>query len=260
MATTALDQLLQFALDAASQAGKLTLGYFQTGVAVERKADSSPITVADREAEKTLRELVARYYPDHGIVGEELGRSEGKSQYTWVFDPIDGTKSFVAGVPLYANLVALLDGERAVLGVLNFPALDEMVWAAKDRGCFWNGRRAQVSSVNRLDDAVLLASGLDLFGKKQAAWDRLVDATYIQRTWGDAYGYALVATGRAEVMVDPVMEIWDAAPLQIVLEEAGGHLTDWKGEPTVHHRETIATNAALHDVVLRTVRGDSNPA
>jgi histidinol phosphatase-like enzyme (inositol monophosphatase family) len=257
MAGAALDDLLQFALDAASQAGKVTLGYFQTGVAVERKPDSSPITVADREAEKTLRDLVARYWPDHGIIGEELGRSAGKSTYTWVFDPIDGTKSFVAGVPLYANLVALLDGDHALLGVLNFPALGETVWAARGRGCFWNGRPARVSSVANIDDAVLLASGLDLFGAKQAAWDRLLAASYIQRTWGDAYGYALVATGRAEVMVDPVMEIWDAAPLQVVLEEAGGHLTDWQGRPTIHNRETIATNAALHDAVMRIVRAGS---
>ena len=233
----------------------MTLGYFQTGVAVERKADSTPLTVADREAERTLRDLVARYWPDHGVIGEEFGKTESKSQYTWVFDPIDGTKAFVAGVPIYANLVALLDGEQAVLGVLHFPALGETVWAARGRGCFWNERRARVSTKDRLEDAVLLTSGLDAFGAKQAAWERLVDATYIQRTWGDAYGYALVATGRAEIMADPIMELWDAAPLQVVMEEAGGHLTDWQGTPTVHKRETIATNAALYDAVLRTVRG-----
>lgn len=257
MNATALDDLLHFALDAAWRAGKVTLGYFQTGVAVERKADSSPLTIADREAEQTLRDLAARYWPDHGVIGEEFGRRAGASPYTWVFDPIDGTKAFVAGVPLYANLVALLDGERPLLGVLHFPALGETVWAARGRGCFWNGRRAQVSKVDHLENAVLLTSALDLFGPKQGAWDRLAKATYVQRTWGDAYGYALVATGRAEVMVDPVVELWDTAPLQVVLEEAGGHLTDWQGVATVHHREAIATNAVLHDAVLGTVRGDS---
>ena len=250
-----LDALVTFALDAAWRAGRVTLGYFQTGVAVERKADSTPLTIADREAERTLRDLVARYWPDHGVIGEEFGKTESASPYTWVFDPIDGTKAFVAGVPIYANLVALLEGDRPLLGVLHFPALGETVWAARGRGCFWNERRARVSTVARLEDAVLLASGLDTFGPKQAAWERLVDATYIQRTWGDAYGYALVATGRAEIMVDPIVELWDVAPLQVVLEEAGGHLTDWQGTPTVHKREAIATNAALHDAVLQKIRG-----
>jgi histidinol-phosphatase len=254
MGAASLDDYLDFALDAARQAGRVTLEYFQTSVAVERKADSSPLTIADREAEQLLRELTADKWPGFGIVGEEYGRSAGTSPYTWVFDPIDGTKSFVAGVPLYANLLALLENDAPVLGVAHFPALDETVWAARGRGCFWNGERARVSTVGRLEDAVLLTSGIDLFGPKQAAWERLVDATYVQRTWGDAYGYALVATGRAEIMVDPVMEIWDAAPLQVILEEAGGHLTDWKGEATVHHRETIGTNAALFEAVMDLVR------
>jgi len=256
MSTPSLDDLVHFALDAAWHAGRVTLGYFQAGVAVERKADSTPLTIADREAERTLREWTARYWPDHGIVGEEFGASKGNSPYTWVFDPIDGTKSFVAGVPLYANLVALLDGDRAVLGVIHFPALGETVWAARGRGCYWNERRARVSDVADIGNAALLTSGLDLFGARQAGWDRLVSSTYIQRTWGDAYGYALVATGRAEIMVDPVMELWDAAPMQVILEEAGGTLTDWSGVATIHHRETVATNGALHGAVLAKIRGD----
>lgn len=255
MRTPPLDDLLHFALDAAWHAGRVTLGYFQTGVTVERKADSTPLTIADREAERTLRDWVARYWPDHGVVGEEFGASQGSAPYTWVFDPIDGTKAFVAGVPLYANLVALLEGDHPVLGVIHFPALGETVWAAKGRGCYWNERRARVSDVSEIGDATLLTSGLDLFGAKQAAWERLVSSTYIQRTWGDAYGYALVATGRAEVMIDPVMELWDAAPMQVILEEAGGKLTDWQGVATVHHRETVATNGALHATVLEKIRG-----
>jgi histidinol-phosphatase len=256
MPQPSLETLIEFALDAAWRAGRITLGYFQTGVTVERKADSTPLTIADREAEKSLRELAARYWPDHGIVGEEFGATPASSPYTWVFDPIDGTKSFVAGVPLYANLVALLEDDRPVLGVIHLPALGETVWAARGRGCHWNGRRVHVSDVDRLENALLLTSGLDLFGAKKPAWDRLVAATYVQRTWGDAYGYALVATGRAEIMIDPVMELWDAAPMQVILEEAGGHLTDWHGQATVHHRETVASNAMLHGAVMRTMRGE----
>lgn len=246
--------LLEFALDAVWQAGRITLGYFQAGVAVDRKADNTPVTIADREAEQRLRSLITQYWPDHGIVGEEFGRSAATSQYTWLIDPIDGTKSFVSGVPLYANLLALLDGHSALLGVMHFPALNETVYAVRGEGCYWNGRRAHVSSVERLGDAVLLVSGLGEFGDKAAAWQKLCQATYIQRTWGDAYGYALVATGRAEVMVDPVMALWDCAPLQVILEEAGGTFTDWQGHATIHAGEGLATNGRLLAQVLHTIQ------
>ena len=260
MGIPSLRSLLEFALDAAWQAGRITLGYFQTGMAAERKADNTPVTIADRQAEQKLRELIGHYWPDHGIIGEEFGRQAGLSDLTWILDPIDGTKSFVHGVPLYANLIALTDGETSLLGVAHFPALGETVYAARGEGCYWNGRRARVSNVSRLEDATLLTSDLNsfaLYGKAEA-WQRLVNATYIQRTWGDAYGYALVATGRAEIMVDPVVEIWDCGPLQVILEEAGGTFTNWQGTPTIHTREAIATNGALFEAVIQLVRVTSN--
>lgn len=249
-----MEPFLDFALEAVWQAGRLTLGYFQSGVAVERKADNTPLTVADQKAEQKLRELISARFPEHAIVGEEYGRQESHSRYTWVIDPIDGTKSFVSGVPLYANLLALLDGEEAILGIINLPAINEMIYAVKGGGCFWNGRRCQVSAVEEVKDAVLLTSGLNYFGPKQTAWEKLIEATYIQRTWGDAYGYALVATGRADIMVDPAMYLWDAAPMQVILEEAGGTLTDWKGDATIHNNETIATNGRLFEQVMQIIR------
>jgi histidinol phosphatase-like enzyme (inositol monophosphatase family) len=247
------NELLQFALDAVWQAGRVTLGYFQTGVKAERKADNTPLTIADRLAEQKLRELVTARFPGHAIVGEEYGRTDSDSPYTWVIDPIDGTKSFVSGVPIYANLLALLDGEKALLGVINFPALNEMVYAVRGGGAYWNGRRCHVSQTSQLQDAVVLTSDLHHTGQRQAAWERLVRASYIQRTWGDAYGYALVATGRADAMIDPYMELWDAAPLQVILEEAGGTFTDWHGNATVHHGESIATNGVLYQQVMETL-------
>jgi histidinol-phosphatase len=245
--------LLEFALDAVWQAGRLTLGYFQAGVTVDRKADNTPVTIADREAEQRLRTLINQYWPEHGIVGEEYGRSTANSQYTWIIDPIDGTKAFVSGVPLYANLLALLDGDSALLGIIHLPALNETVYAVRGEGCYWNGRRAHVSRVDQLKDAVLLTSGIDAFGNKSAAWQQLCNATYIQRTWGDAYGYTLVATGRAEIMLDPAAALWDCAPLQVILEEAGGTFTDWRGNPTIHAGEGVATNGLLLEQVLRTL-------
>lgn len=250
------DTFLQFALDAVWRAGRLTLGYFQTGLTAERKTDNTPVTVADRLAEQTIREMIARYWPEHAIVGEEYGRSATNSPYTWIIDPIDGTKSFVSGVPFYANLLALTDGERALLGVAHFPALGDTIYALRGAGCFWNGRRAHVSTVDNLADAVLLTSDIDYgaHGGKKTAWEKLIQATYIQRTWGDAYGYSLVATGRADVMVDPIMALWDCGPLQVIMEEAGGTFTDWQGTPTIHAGESIATNGRLLPPVLDLVR------
>jgi histidinol phosphatase-like enzyme (inositol monophosphatase family) len=252
---SSLRSLLDFALDAAWQAGRITLGYFQAGVAVERKADNSPVTLADRGAEQKLRELIERAWPDHGIIGEELGRRPGRSDLTWILDPIDGTKSFIHGVPLYATLVALADGAGPLLGIIHLPALGETVYAARGEGCYWNGRRARVSGVSDLREATLLASELDTFVTcgRTAAWERLVTATGIHRTWGDAYGYALIATGRAEVMVDPIVAVWDCGPLQVVLEEAGGTFTDWRGTPTIYGGEAVATNGALFQQVIRLV-------
>ena len=254
-----LDALLTFALDAAWQAGRITLGYFQTGLRAERKADNSPVTVADRLAEQKLRDLIAAYWPDHALIGEEYGHAAGRgegSRYTWIIDPIDGTKSFISGVPFYAVLLALVKDEEPVLGVAHFPALNDMVYAARGGGCFWNGRPAHVSDVAELSEAVLLASDLNTFAyfNKAAAFQRLVDATWFQRTWGDAYGYALVATGRAEVMVDPIMAVWDCRPMQVILEEAGGTFSDWKGTPTIFGGEAVATNGALFQHVMDLVR------
>lgn len=250
MTTLNPQTLLNFALDAVWQAGRLTLGHFQTQVASERKADNTPVTIADRQAEQKLRELIGRYWPDHAILGEEYGQTAGRSAYQWILDPIDGTRSFVCGVPLYANLLALTYEGAPLLGVANFPALGDVVYARRGGGCFWNGRPAQVSKVDKLSDAVLLASDLNTFGPKQPAWERLIQATYIQRTWGDAYGYFLVATGRAEIMGDPIMALWDTAPFQVILEEAGGSFTNWQGEATIYGGEGLATNGRLLPQVM----------
>lgn len=245
-----LQPLLDFALDAVWQAGRITLGYFQTGVAVERKSDNSPVTIADKSAEEFLRRLISERFPEHGIIGEEYGSQPGTSSLSWVIDPIDGTKSFTAGVPLYSNLLALVDGDQTLVGAANFPALNETVYAASGLGCFWNGRRTRVSAVSTLRDAILLGSEVGNFAEKDPAWQRLIQSTYIQRTWGDAYGYLLVATGRAEIMVDARMQVWDCAPFGVIMEEAGGTFTDWKGTPTIYGGESVATNGALFDQVM----------
>jgi histidinol phosphatase-like enzyme (inositol monophosphatase family) len=247
---------LDFALEAAYEAGRLTLASFGIGIAAERKGDQSPVTAADRAAEQLLRLKIAQHFPEYGIVGEEYGQQAGTQPYTWIVDPIDGTKSFISGVPLYANLIALWDvqADRALVGVANFPALGEVVYAADTLGCAFDGRPARVSRTAALADAVLLFSDVRGYAPgPRAGYDALVNATYIQRTWGDAYGYALVATGRADCMVDPWMGWWDYAPLTVILREAGGTLTEWDGGPLRHGGGAIATNGVLQADVMRVV-------
>lgn len=242
-----LRDLLDFAVDLAWRAGRVTLAHYQTGVAAESKADASPVTIADREAERLLRERIEARYPDHGIMGEEFGVTRPDSSHRWILDPIDGTRSFMHGVPFYGVMVALEVEGVAVLGVLHFPALGESVWAGRGLGCWWDGRPARVSGVDRLSDALVLTTDVEMIEAdgRGPGWNLLRARAGLTRTWGDCYGYALVATGRAEVMVDPRLAPWDAAPLRPIIEEAGGMFTDWEGNVTDRGKHGIATNAAL---------------
>jgi len=248
-------ELLDFATDLAWRAGRVTLPYFQTGVSAERKADQTPVTVADRAAERLVREAVGARFPDDGILGEEEGSLNPGAGRRWIVDPIDGTRSFVRGVPLYAVLLALEEEGEPVLGVVHFPALGETVYAAAGLGCWVNGRPARVSSVDRLEDACVITSDAKLaaHGARAEGWARLAAAADVARTWGDAYGYALVATGRAEAMVDAEMQVWDAAAVAVVVREAGGVFTDWAGSATHAGGCGVGTNAALADRVRRTL-------
>jgi histidinol phosphatase-like enzyme (inositol monophosphatase family) len=248
VASESLRDLREFAADLAWQAGKLTLRYFQTSFTTEYKEDLSPVTIADRQAERLIREMIEARYPSHSILGEEEGETRPGATFRWIIDPIDGTKTFVRGVPMYAVLVGLEREGETVVGAINIPALGELLHAAKDEGCSWNGRRARVSSVASLSDALLLCTdslSMERHGRG-AEYRRMADATKLQRSWGDAYGYVLVATGRAEVMLDPIVSVWDLAALLPVIIEAGGTFTDWTGEPTIHSGEAIATNGLVY--------------
>lgn len=248
---------LEFATEAAWQAGRLTLPYFQTGVDVERKTDGSAVTAADRAAEAHLRRLLEARFPDHDIVGEEMGASSRDSTHRWYIDPIDGTQSFVLGVPLYGVLLGLQVAGEMIVGVAVFPALGEVLAAASGHGCWWNGRPARVSDVARLAEASLSYTDCaDLQRHRAGVWQRLQAATSTQRGWGDCYGHCLVATGRIDVMLDPIMNPWDCAALVPILREAGGTFTDWNGTPTIDGGDAISTNGALFDEVMEIVRGN----
>jgi histidinol-phosphatase len=245
-------ELLDFAVDVAWRAGKVTLEYFQTQLTIERKRDNSVVTVADRRTEQTIRESIRSRFPDHNIIGEEYGEEISGSDYNWIVDPIDGTQSFVHGVPLYGVLLGLEYRNEAILGVVNCPAVDEMVYAARGEGCYWNGRRARISTTQNLGEALWCASGAEYFEMvgQSNAWARLKANTARYRTWGDCYGYVLVATGRADVMVDPIMHVWDCAPLLPIMIEAGGRFTDWQGNATIRGGNAVATNGIIHESVL----------
>jgi histidinol-phosphatase len=257
-----LQSRLALAVDAAREAGCVTLEYFRRDdLNVELKADDTPVTVADRRAEEHLRQRIAAAFPDDGILGEELSERPGSTGFRWIIDPIDGTKSFIHGVPLYATLVGVEYEGQSVLGVIRIPALDECVYAARGSGAWYlhadrPPQRAHVSARQPLAKALFVTSEVINFDKtgRRGAYDRLQTAARLTRTWGDGYGYLMVATGRAEVMVDPIMAIWDAAPLPPILEEAGGTFTDWQGNPAYQAEEGIATNGLLLEEVLAAVR------
>ncbi len=247
----ALRDLLDLATHVARAGGRRTLAWFNNDVRTEWKSDGSPVTRADREAETLMRELIAARYPSHQIVGEEHGTTVGTDpRYRWILDPIDGTKTFVRGVPLYGTLVGVeVDGEAAV-GAIYIPPLDELVAAATGLGCTWNGRRATVSGVTALADSLLVVTDEATARQRLPAYDTLGDAVQLRRTWADCYGYLLVATGRAEIALDPIMNVWDCAPLLPILEEAGGRFTSWTGERTIRGGDAVATNGHLHPQLL----------
>ena len=251
--TSSLNALLEFAVETAYLAGKLTLGYFQAGVRPDLKSDDTPVTAADRGAEQLIRSRIEQRFPRHAILGEEFGEQHSsEATHRWLIDPIDGTKAFVRGVPIYGVLLGLEIEGQVHVGVSYFPALDEMVYAAIGLGCWWNGRRARVSDVRTLDRAYVSCSDTGNFARygKQNAWQRLLAATYHRPGLGDAYGYCLVATGRAEIMLDPIVSVWDCGPFPPILSEAGGYFGDWRGNRTIHAGEAMATSDALLPAVL----------
>lgn len=261
----AAEERLEWARQIALEAGELTLKYFRSStLGVERKGDGSPVTVADRSAEELLRKRISEKFPEDAILGEEFPMTEGTSGYRWILDPIDGTKAFIHGVPLYTTLVAVLEeatGEP-ILGVIHAPASGETIHAAYGTGAWYqNGASEPVQA--KVSEVKDLSSGLFLTGEVSGFCDRkardtyfgLQDTALLSRTWGDAYGYMMVAIGRAEVMIDAEMSVWDAACLKPILEEAGGTFTSWSGEATVHAGEGVATNGHVAEQVLGLTRG-----
>ncbi len=253
-----LNSVHEAAIEIAKKGGDHTLNYFNKSFDVERKSDNSPVTVADREAETVMREEIISRFPEHGIVGEEYEDRNPESSVQWILDPIDGTKSFIHGVPLYTTLIGMVVDRKPVIGIIYAPALDEFCDAAKGKGARLNGKSCRVRSCDDLSEASFMST--DVYNSAEFgygdAFDALVEKTRIHRTWGDAYGHMLVATGRADLMFDPVLNIWDAAPLLTVLQESGGTFCDTEGNETIESGNGFSCSRELLPEVLEVFKSN----
>ena len=257
-----LERRLEFAVEIAREAGRSTLELFESSAfEVIAKGDGTPVTQADKAAERLLRERIQARYPQDGIVGEEEESLEGTSGYDWILDPIDGTRSFVHGVPLYGTLVGMERGGEAVLGVIEHPALDERVFAAKGLGATWQRasgtRPARVSATAGLGEALVCYTSAPLFGTvgRTPLLEGLLATAKVTRGWSDCYAHLLVATGRADAVVEPEMAVWDCAALLPVLEEAVGAFTNLAGERSIRGPGALASNGRLHAELVRLATG-----
>jgi histidinol-phosphatase len=251
MSADANDNYMNAVAEVATLAGNVARRYYGKGPEARLKTDGSPVSAADYDAERSAREWIEKRFPADGIIGEELPPTRESAKRRWIIDPIDGTFTFLQDVPLWGTLVAVVEGESVIAGAAYFPALQETIVAAPGKGAWWNGSRTAVSEVSELKAARLVTTDAR-FNRDPARrhrWLQLQNGAKAMRTWGDCYGYLLVATGRADVMVDDVVSAWDLAALLPVITEAGGAFTDWKGRTTAFGGDAIATNALLADAV-----------
>jgi histidinol-phosphatase len=251
---------LELALRLGDEARAIALKHFDpSGVKFDDKSDGSPVTIADRIIEETLRARIAREFPDDGIIGEEFGTTDSRSGYTWTIDPIDGTRAYARGIPIFSTLIGVLHGGRAVAGYASMPVWNESVFAARGGGCTWiaadgKRRRAQVSTQSDLSKALVETTQPHGYFEinDYPAFERLARAVWRTRGWNDAYAYILCATGRVDAAVDMSIKVWDIAPFQVIMEEAGGILSDWRGNTSpIPTQRVLLSSPYLHNELWR---------
>jgi histidinol-phosphatase len=247
----------ELAVESAHKAGQLAMRYYDGAMTVEWKSDHSPVTVADREAEQLLRQTLLGAFPKDGFLGEESGHTPGSSGFRWIIDPIDGTRSFVRGIPVWATLVGLQYQDETIAGVAEVPAIGHTYRALRGDGAYRNERRIHVSAVTDMARAMLFYSSLSWFIKagRKDAFLELTLRTERQRGFGDFYGFVLVAQGSGELMVEHGVHAWDVAAIQAIVEEAGGRFSDWSGKANIHSPDVIVSNGKLHDEALAILQG-----
>ena len=225
--------------------------YFRTTVSVESKADNSPVTIADKKAEEVMRELISKHFPDHAIIGEEFGQTNKDAEYTWILDPIDGTKSFICGAYSFGTLIGLLKNGQPVIGAYNHPILNDFL-IGDNLITEINGAKTVIRNCNHLSKAVLLTTDHLNIEKYQniEKFNNLIRKVKLYRNWGDCYGYYLLVTGYADVMIDPIMSPWDLLPLIPIVKGAGGVITDYQGNDPVNGKSAVASSPDIHSEII----------
>ncbi len=248
---TNINEYKKFAAHLAELSGSILKKYFRTDISVETKSDNSPVTIADKSAEEAIRENIMLEFPDHGIIGEEFGNLNETARYKWVLDPIDGTKSFITGIATFGTLIGLLKDNVPVLGLFHQPIIGEIL-IGDNESTELNGNKTKIRLCESLEDATLLTSDHFMIGnyKNQTAFDQLAKKVRLYRTWGDCFGYYLLCTGYADIMVDPIMSPWDALPLIPIIKGAGGTVTDYEGNNPVDGSSIIAAVSSIHSQVV----------
>lgn len=246
-----LKELKTFCKDLSIVSGNVIKNYWRKEINIENKADSSPVTIADKKAEETMREMIMKTFPDHGILGEEFGEHNADAEYKWILDPIDGTKSFICGTVTFGTLIALLKNGEPILGVINQPILNEFL-IGDNLTSELNGKQVRIRECNNLSDAVLLTT--DQLNIEQyrdiKKFDELIHKVKLYRQWGDCYGYYLVATGYADIMIDPIMNPWDLTALIPIIRGSGGTITDYYGNDPLVGNSIVATGGKVHKEVI----------
>jgi myo-inositol-1(or 4)-monophosphatase len=224
------------------------------GVSVESKSDNSPVTLADKKAEEVMRHLIEKNYPKHGIIGEEFGDTNSGAEFTWILDPIDGTKSFICGAYSFGTLIGLLKNGQPILGVYNHPILNDFLVGDNFETTI-NGVKTSIKNCDKLSDAVLLTTDHLNIEKYQniEKFNSLIKKVKLYRNWGDCYGYYLLATGYADIMIDPIMSPWDLLPLIPIIKGAGGVITDYQGNDPVKGKSAVAASPSIHKEVIFTL-------
>lgn len=253
-----LSEYMKIARQAVKLSSEVIMSYYGTSIKAEWKEDATPFTIADQKAEEVIREFLMKEMPEAGLIGEEFGAEQMGPDYNWVIDPIDGTKSFMKSVPLFGTLLALYHKDTPILGIIDLPALNSTLSAETQRGAWVDGRRASVSSVNELKDSTILSGTVntmeDLGLGEQ--FQKLRHEAWLYRGWGDCYGYYQVATGQAEIMIDPIVSVWDVAPLPVIMQEAGGQYSDLKGGQDIL-KELLVGESSLESDTKTAIAGNS---
>lgn len=247
-----LQSLSSFLQLLSKESSEIIKKYFRTSLTVESKSDYSPVTIADKLAEEKMRALIQKEFPSHGIIGEEFGSENSDAEYVWVLDPIDGTKSFISGALSFGTLIALLKNGKPIIGVINHPILNELL-VGDNQTCLLNGSKTQIRNCSKISDATLLTTEHFNIGKyqNQKKFDELANKVKLYRNWGDCYGYYLLATGYADIMIDSIMSIWDSMALIPIINGAGGMITDYQGNDPIIGNSIVASNKSIHLEVIK---------